>query len=220
MNVTGYQKLVLLVPNEDLQLLTETISDFPERTKIVGVTEFKGDGYLSQQVFKLQAYKYCDADIILFSDSDVFYHNPINLQDYIKGGKPEILHTPWAQVGDAIAWKEPTEKTLGFEVPSEGMRRHGMAFHKSTLINLNNFLPDLEKVVMMSERFSEFNLMTSYAMKMEPEEYNFISTDNWQYTEPICQQIWSHSKKDGDELQQKEYARTKQVIKDIFNEDI
>jgi hypothetical protein len=210
-NVTGYNNLVLLIPEKDKHDFDTRI--LPERTLIYYI-EDKSPGWLYQQVCKLQAYKYCYADYIMFSDSDCFFTYPINLQYFIKDGRPEILYTDWGKVGDAICWKEPTEAFMKEPVPYEMMRRNCLIYHRSTLINISEYEPDMEKVVMNSKRFSEFNAMSAYAYKYEREKYNFINTDDWKYTEPKSVQVWSHcSKKEGvSEVHLREYIRTLETI--------
>lgn len=219
MNVTGYNKLVLLVPNEDLELLTETITTFPERTKVVSVTE-KSPGYLFQQCCKLNAHKYCDSDFIIYFDSDFFIDTLIDLQRVINAGKPEVLYTHYSKVESAIIWKEPTEKMLGLPVEYEMMRRLGQCVHRSTLVSISEMFPNLEDDVMSSELFSEFNFINAWSYNYDKEKYKWTNTDDWVYEPAMGVQIWSHSKEDGDELQRGQYLRTKEVIKQIFNEDI
>lgn len=213
-NVTGYNNVVLLIPENDKELFDTR--QLPPRTLIHYVKEY-GNGYIMQQVFKLGAFKYCSAEFILFSDSDCLFDHPINLQEYVSDGKPEILYTDWSKVGDAICWKEPTESILGEEAPFEGMRRNCMILHKSTLGNISLWRPDLEKTVMGMKSFSEFNLMSNYAYKYERDNYNFVNTDDWTYVPPKGIQVWSWADKDSDLLHCQEYVRLLESIMVCFN---
>jgi len=210
-NVTGYNNLILLIPEKDKHDFDTR--QLPERTLIFYIDD-KSPGWLYQQVCKLEAYKYCNADYIMFSDSDCFFTYPINLQDFIKEDKPEILYTDWEKTGDAICWKEPTEKFMKEHVPYEMMRRNCLIYHRSTLMNISEYEPNIEDVVMSSRRFSEFNVMSAFAHKYEREKYNFINTDDWKYTEPKAIQVWSHaSKKEGvSEVHLREYIRVLETI--------
>lgn len=210
-NVTGYNNIILLIPEKEKHDFDTR--QLPERTLIHYIEEY-GKGWLFQQVCKAQAYKYSYADYIMFSDSDCFFTYPINLQDYIQDDKPEILYTDWEKVGDAICWKEPTERFIGEPVSHERMRRNNQIIHRSTLVGISNFAPDLEKVIMRSPRFSEFNAIAAYAHKYENDKYKFINTDNWKYVPPLSEQCWSHgSKRDGaSETHLREYIRTLETI--------
>lgn len=213
-NVTGYNNVVLLIPNADKDLFDTR--ELPPRTLIHYVDD-SGNGYLRQQVFKLQAHKYCDAEFVLFADSDCFWDHKIDLQEFVADGKPEILYTDWSKVGDAICWKEPTEKVLGEEAPFEGMRRNCMIVYKKTLENISLWRPNIETTVMNMKAFSEFNLISNYAYKFEKQNYSFVNTDDWEYVPPKGIQVWSHSDKNGDDLHKTEYIRLLESIMVCFD---
>lgn len=215
-NVTGYKNIRLLIPEKDKHEFDTR--DLPPRTYIHYVDD-KEPGYLYQQVCKLQAYKYSEADFTLFTDSDAFWPRPINIQTLIKGGKPEILFTDYKQLPDAIIWKEPTERLVGSPVEFEYMRRLPLVYHNSTLAAINKWKPDLEELVMNSERFSEFNLIGAYAAKFEKEKYTWTNTDNWTYVESPANQVWSHASKEpgADELHLREYIRTLETLLKAFD---
>lgn len=215
-NVTGYQNIILLIPQDDKELFDTR--HLPERTHVFYVADY-GNGWIRQQYFKMTAHNYSYAEYIMFTDSDCFFDHPINLQDFIVDDKPEILYTDWLKTGDAIAWKTPTEVFMKEPVPFEFMRRNQLIYHRSTLLNISVFEPNLENMIMNSEKFSEFNCIGAYAFRNEKEKYTFINTDNWEYVEPKATQVWSHaSKEDGaDELHLKEYIRILEAILKAFN---
>lgn len=212
-NVTGYNKVILLIPEHEKDLFDTR--ELPDRTEIHYVKD-EGKGWLRQQYFKLTAYKYSFAEFILFSDSDCFFDHPIDLQEFVKDGKPEILYTDWAKVGDALCWKAPTEKVMGEIVPFEFMRRNCMIYYRATIENLHKWRPNLERSIMEAAngRFSEFNLLGAYAYKFERDNYTFINTDDWTYVDPKAIQIWSHGNKDdgASEVHLREYIRILESI--------
>jgi hypothetical protein len=213
-NVTGYNNLILLIPVRDKNNFDT--SNLPDRTLIHYVDD-SGNGYLKQQVLKLQAYKYSFADYIMFSDSDVIFDHSINLQDFVSDDKPEILYTHYDKVESAFIWKKPTEDFLKEPVDFEFMRRNNLIYHRSTLENISNYEGNLEYIVMNSERFSEFNLMGAYAFKFEKEKYNFINTDEWAYTEPKGIQLWGWAENGSkDATHVYEYQRTLDVLNKVF----
>ena len=218
-NVTGYNNIVILIPEKDRHSFDTRI--LPKRTLVHYIPEPSKtplEGYLFQQVCKLKAHNYSSADYILFSDSDVIFDRKIDLNDYITEGKPEILYTDWSKVGQAICWKQPTETIMAEPVLWEFMRRNCLVYHRSTLVNINEWQPNLEYIVMQSERFSEFNLIGAYAFKNEPEKYNFINTDNWEYTDPKGIQLWSWAEKNNNQIEHLvEYERSLKVINEVLN---
>jgi len=191
-NVTGYNNLILLIPEKNKD--TFDTRDLPERTLVHYVPD-EGNGWLRQQYFKMTAHKYCFSEYIMFSDSDCFFTYPVNLQDVIKDDKPEILYTAWDKVGDAICWRKPTEAFIKEPVSHERMRRNQMCFHRSTLVAISEYEPNIEKIIMGSERWSEFNALAAFAFKYEHEKYKWTDTAEWTYVPALAEQVWSHSSK-------------------------
>lgn len=218
-NVTGYNKLCILVPCEDKIAFDRMFprKNLPKKTDVSIITEY-GNRYLFQQLCKMQAYKYCNSEYILFTDSDCLFDKPVNFQDIVKGGKPEILYTDYSKVEGAICWKEPTEKFMGEKVKWEYMRRNFLVYHKSTLEAIAKGYLDLEDIVMSSDRFSEFNCLGAYAFKNERKKYSFVNTDTWEYVEPLGIQLWSWFDKNSTE--DNHIIETKKVldaINSVFN---
>ncbi len=218
-NVEGFVNIILVVPREDADEIIDLIGFFRGESGNINlrlIDEY-GDGYLFQQVCKMNAWKYSKSDYILFADSDCIFDHPINLQDYVKDGKSEILYTPWEQVGDAQCWRDPTEEFMGEQVDFEFMRRNCLIYHRSTLEAISLQYQNLEEYIMSSGRFSEFNAIGAWAFKNEKEKYNFVNTNNWEYTPPLAIQLWSHFDKDGDGIHQEEHKRAIGTINNALN---
>jgi len=189
-NVTGYNNVIILIPEADRSIFDTR--QLPDRTLIHYVKEY-GSGYLYQQACKIQGHKYSNANFIMFSDSDLIFDHPIDLQTFISDGKPEILYTSYDKVGDAICWKHPTETFIKEPQEFEFMRRNALIYHRSTLEAINQYALNLEYDIMNSERFSEYNAIGAYAFKYEREKYNFVNTDTWEYVRPKAVQYHSYT---------------------------
>lgn len=194
-HVTGYDNIHILVPKTQIAQFREQFKSLPDRTIVHEVNEY-GSGYMYQQVCKMQAHKYSDASFIMFSDSDLIYDHDINLQSFIETRKPEILYTSYDKVGDAKCWKEPTEAFIKDPQEYEFMRRNNLIYHRSTLEAIEQYEPNLEYIVMNSQRFSEFNAIGAFAWKFERDKYNFVNTDTWSYVRPKAVQYHSYSEWD------------------------
>lgn len=214
-NVSGFRNIVIIIPEHEAELFK---SVFDKKTlngrAIVVYIKEKNPGYLWQQVCKMEAYMYSDADFIMYWDSDCFAHKKLNVQDLLVDDKPEILYTPYEKVGDAVVWREITESVMGEKVDFEFMRRFPLMYHRSTIAKINFWKPSLETIIMGSNRFSEFNFLGAYAFKYEKDKYRFVNTDDWVYTDPPCTQIWSHATKQSgtDEIHLREYIRALETI--------
>ena len=192
-HVTGYDNIVIIVPIEEKGFFESL--ELPINTKVIGVKE-SGNGYLFQQVCKIQAHKYCDSEFIFFADSDCIFDHDINIQDFVADSKPEILYTHYDKVGNAICWKKPTEDFIKEPVEYEFMRRNCLIYHRNTLENIAIYEPNLEHIIMSSERFSEYNAIGVYAWKYEKDKYSFVNTDTWEYVRPKAVQYHSYTEWD------------------------
>lgn len=217
-NVSGYNNIILLIPEDEKH-------DFdtrwlPERTLIHYVHEYgqEGSGWFFQQWLKMSAHRYSHADYIMYSDSDCLFDHPINLQDFVADGKPEILYTSWDKVGQASVWRKPTEAFMKEPVEFERMRRNCLIYHRSTLVWIEEYAPDLEKMIMGSEHFSEFNCISSFAWKYQKDKYTWINTDDWTYVPAKALQVWSHASKEegSDTLHLTEYIRVLESVLKAF----
>jgi len=187
--VSGHSEVVVAIPEWDMELFDEVMHGIEIDVIVVPVQEY-GDGYLYQQFVKMIAYQFCTEDYIMFVDSDCIFTGPVDISPS-ENYRPEILMTDYANVGDAICWKEPTERWIGCSVNYEYMRRIPLVYRSVTLETLHKSRPDLEQEIMGSGRFSEFNAMGIWAHLNEPENYKFIDTAHWEYTPHIARQFWS-----------------------------
>lgn len=218
LNVKGNYDVLLMLDNG--HELPDHFKEVLNNVRVVYV-ERDGNGYLWQQICKLNANKYTNSEYILYSDSDVIFDHEINIDDFISDGKPEILYTDYSKVDGAIIWKKPTEDFMKESVQYEFMRRNNCIYHRSTLESIWNYEPNLKYIVLNSERFSEFNVLGAYAFKFENDKYNFVNTDNWEYTPPKGQQLWSWFDKDSkDGVHVYEFNRALEVINSCFGLDL
>ena len=188
--LTGYNKIIIVIPEQDRNLLKhELIDDL--NCEVNFVNEY-GKGYIYQQFIKMTAHKYCASKFILYSDSDLIFNTKINLGNFINDEKPEILYTDYLKVGDAICWKEVTEKFIGREIKYEFMRRLPLIYHRSTIVEINENY-DIEDTVMnkFRDRFSEFNSIGAWIYYNEADKYKLINTADWSYVPAMGKQFWS-----------------------------
>lgn len=226
-NVTGYRRVVLLIPLGDMVLFNERVIIPSGLSVMIDFVDEYGNGYLFQQWCKISAHNYTDADFILFADSDCIFDKKIDISEYVASGKPDLLYTDYLKVGAAICWKAPTEAFIKTVQDYEFMRRNCLIYHRSTLEAIEKYEPNLEYNIMSSNSFSEFNAIGAFAFQYEKEKYNFINTDSIgidptiQNVQPLAIQLWSYADKNNrDKFHQTEYARTRKVIKEVFNEEI
>jgi hypothetical protein len=153
------------------------------------------EGYLYQQEVKLRAFIYVDTEYVLFMDCDCIFTDYVNLDSFLKDGKPTLLKTPYEDIPEVMFWKTTTEDAIGFEVNFEYMRRNGLCYRTETIMNLwgdfsIRFLPKLK--IARNRQFSEFNLIGAYIEKYEENLYNIVNTRDEIPYHPV-KQFWSYS---------------------------
>jgi len=203
-NLVGWSEIVICIPTGQESLLSHLTSE-----KVVTCKIYKDD-YLGQQISKLKAHEHCKGDYILYVDSDVIFKPNANVADYLYDNKPIILKAKYDSVGDAICWKNPTEKLFKENIEFEYMRRAPQLFYKSTIEMFNDSFPDIENYIISQpcRMFSEFNSLGFYAEKMQNDDYYIIDVTNGvpEYlSKNNAHQYWSWSNLTKDEeLQIKE----------------
>lgn len=188
-NLVGWSEIVICIPKGQEHLLNHLTNE-----KIVTCKSYKDD-YIGQQISKLESYKYCKNELILFVDSDVIFKKGAKVNDFFDNNKPVILYDKYENVGDAICWKPITEKLFREEIRYEFMRRSGQLFYKSSLENIAKHFPNLEDYAISQpyRQFSEFNIMGFYCFKNEKEKYKFIDISKEVAPVTHCKQFWSWS---------------------------
>jgi len=169
-NLTGWDEIVICIPTGQEHLLNHLTAE-----RVV-LSSIYNDDYIGQQISKLEAYKHCKGEYILFVDSDLAFYEGADVNDYFIDNKPVLLYDKYENVGEAICWKAITEKLFDENIHFEFMRRAPQLFNKSTLERFADKFPDIENYAVSQphRQFSEFNALGFFAWKYEQETYKFI----------------------------------------------
>ena len=173
---------------------------FKGHRKVVEVHGESHNGYLEQQIKKVHADEYTDADYILITDSDTLFNQPVTPESFMRDGKPMWFYTPWnddmlAHPGTR-AWFDVMTEFMGEEPPAEMMRRQPFMFPREVLMSFRNFCAikhgkNIDDYVMSKGRFSEYNVMGFYFWKHHHDKFSWINTDE-ECPPPLIRQFWSH----------------------------
>lgn len=188
---SGYEEIVIVVPDHDLEEL-KTFATNGE--KLFGVQEY-GEGYLFQQMIKMNAHNFTECEYIQYTDSDCIFHTPTKPDDYFQDGKPVMLKTRYGNLEGAEMWRSVVYDALGFLPDWEYMRRHMLIYHRETLMNIQKIFPKMNDYVMTrpGRHFSEFNVMGAFADKYEPERYVWKDTATTEFVPEKLKQFHSYS---------------------------
>lgn len=169
----GFRDIHIVVPQgqaEHLKHLTlEKIHECP----------IYGDDYLGQQITKLMADTYTDADFILHIDSDTVFTQDVTPDTFVVDGKPIIYHEPYSKVG-LEPWYPVVSEVLGWAPENEFMRRFPFVYPRWIYKLLRGYIE--EKYSMSFEQyvvnrpyrsFSEFNIIGEYAWKKHHDQFEW-----------------------------------------------
>jgi len=203
---TGFREVVVLFPRAE----RAAIDGMGLTRERVIFTDDHGDGYLYQQVCKLQADRYTDADFVCHVDSDCIFQGPASPETYFTEGRPQLLHVSYAALGGegAACWRAGTERALGRPVELEFMRRMPLVYPRAAYAGFRGFLErthgtPLEPFLMGSPpdaRPSEFNWLGAWCWFHMHDGFHWVDT----LSEPLppnpLRQYWSHSFLDDREM--------------------
>lgn len=187
---TGFDDVVIVVPPTDV----EECKTFATQERVVGYGEY-GEGYLFQQMIKVNAHNFTKCDFIHYVDSDCIFRTPTTPLDYFDGDKPWMYKTRYGNLEGAEVWKEVTSSAIGFPVEWEYMRRHGLVYHRRTLMKIQELYPKINDYIMSrpARHFSEFNFMGAFAEFYEPNDYIWKDTATNEFIPERLKQFWSYS---------------------------
>lgn len=158
-------------------------------------------GYMGQQVSKLYADHYTDAENIVMMDSDSVFNQPVTPDLWFRDGKPIWMMTPMNKVSpDAVAaWAPVLEKFFGIAPSYEFMRRIGQCIPRWALAAFREYCRaqhgcSLEDYIMRQpgKEFSEFNCIGAYLHGNHHDRIHWHNTETDGVPPSVVSQFFSH----------------------------
>jgi hypothetical protein len=169
-----------------------------DKFKIIPVPNFNDNmDYFGQQITKLYADVYTNAEYIMFVDSDcVFYDNfDIQKEMFDKDKKVILLVEKWENLPKMYdVWKTFLQ-VCDFKTEFEFMRRMPLIYPSKIFKNLRDYISAKYKIkfteaclqiynstniYLPHKYFSEFNLLGAYSYIYEPNYFNFMKQNEAQ----------------------------------------
>lgn len=159
-------------------------------------------GYLYQQVIKMHADTYTDADYILVTDSDTLFTEPVSPESFMVDGKPIWLYTPWTPEmlahSGTKAWHDCMQEFFGVTPHAELMRRQPFMFPRHVLQSLREFCyhrhgVSIEDYVMSRGSFSEWNVLGFHCWLHHRDDFHWIDTSVDPLPPLRVHQFWSQT---------------------------
>jgi hypothetical protein len=192
-HVTGHRRIIVAIPEGEVHLLSHLTAE-----TVIEVPDLE-DGYLGQQLTKLEAWRHTDADAIIFWDSDVVAMEPIDIHaEYFQDGKPIMYKTRYSSLPKDVPWQAITEKAVGFKVEWEYMRRMPLVYWRQTIENCHDDMlfthgKDMKDYLreQPSGAFSEFNYIGAITDHFAAHHYTIIDTESVTMPPNKVAQFWS-----------------------------
>ncbi|NJP88833.1 hypothetical protein HCN51_05070 [Nonomuraea sp. FMUSA5-5] len=156
------------------------------------------DDYLGQQVTKLHADDYTDAQLICHLDADMMIDRPCDPGLLMAGRRIRLVCLPVSALGRHRPWTGPTERFLGrpvehdymrvppFVYPRElypAVRAHCRAVHGMSVEAYVTSRPP--------RGFSEFNVLGAGAHLWLPDRFAFVDERSPDRPPALCRWYWS-----------------------------
>ncbi len=191
---TGFRKVMIVVP----QASRERMDRVPDGGAEIRTCPDFRDDYLGQQVSKLFADEYTDAEFICHVDSDCIFHQPCSPEHLFADHRPEIWMTPYAEFRWPGPWQRSTERFLGCSVEYNFMRRQPQLYPRwlygalrDHALGLHGLPLDRYVTAQGPRGFSEFNALGAYAFLHHKDQFSWRQTHPEDSPNNMCTSYWS-----------------------------
>jgi hypothetical protein len=191
----GFKEVVVALPEASRPWLVHR--PLPSDVRMVYVKNC-ADDYLGQQVSKLYADQFIDADFIVHVDADCMFKQATCPELLLPDGRPRIYTRPIAELGRHYPWRLPTEAFLGEQVALDFMQQPPFIYPRWLYPALRRYCVErhgmeLDDYVLSrpARGFSEFNVLGGYALRHHPAEFSFPPMVAPQAADACCDWYWS-----------------------------
>jgi hypothetical protein len=190
----GFRRVILVVPESSVERLGRFELPYDE----LHVCPTYRDDYLGQQVTKLTADLYTDADHICHVDSDCIFRCAVTPEDLLEGDRLRTFMISYDRLPRSVPWRQVTQAFLDRDVEFEFMQRQPQAFPRWVYPALRAHAEarhgsTIEEYVLSRPHrgFSEFNALGAFAYYEHRKRFAWVDLTNGSAAEPLCKAYWS-----------------------------
>ena len=177
--VIGFRRVVLVIEEADP---APDVLAFVEIKRCRNYRDYHACNYWGrggQQIEKLRAWHYTDAERVIYVDSDLVFVRPVDVQTdpCISLEKPLVIWRMWKDAGEARKWYLPTKMVLRFEPPGECMARFPFVFPRWFLQEYWRYMGEITNSDEWLQVFAhpqEFNGLGNYAMARHADKFTLL----------------------------------------------
>ncbi|MFG2910271.1 hypothetical protein ACGF13_35135 [Kitasatospora sp. NPDC048286] len=197
---SGHRQVVVVVPRSSLERMEPSAIE-STGARLSTCRDYTDD-YLGQQITKLHADRYTDADMILHLDSDQVFTAPCELTARLfDHGRPRMAFDSGGTRPESDGWRRCPTTFYGEQVRADvteppplivprhvyaGLRAHCRDAHGQSI-------GDYAHAAGFG-RFCEFALLRGFALTREPERYTWVDTARHGRLLPECRSFWSRAR--------------------------
>jgi hypothetical protein len=191
----GFSEIVVVLPQSSRRWLDR--SPLPRAVRVEYCPTYRDD-YLGQQVTKLFADTYVDANFIVHVHADCIFTRPTSPLDLHPDGRPIVVTKRLAQLGRTYPWRTATQAFLGCEILHDFMQQPPFAYPRWLYPMIREHClvkhgAPLDTYILSRppRGFSEFNVLGAYAWLRHRPLFDFRDAGSREAPAPCCDWHWS-----------------------------
>lgn len=199
MFVTGHRQVVVVVPRASLPRVTAPALLFRAGVRVRACGDH-ADDYLGQQITKLHADQYTDADVIVHLDSDQVFVSFCDLRERLfEGGRPRTSFDTSDRRAVTDGWRRCPEVFFGQWIDWDLTPPPPLVLPRHIYPALRGYCRRRHGVSMYTyaqatppDRFCEVALLRGFALLNEPAGYTWVDVRHSDLL-PECRTFWSRA---------------------------
>lgn len=196
--VTGYRQVVVVLPRASLARVGGGVIPASPRVRMCTCPDY-ADDYLGQQLTKLQADCFTDAQTIVHLDSDQIFVAPCELSDRLfDGGRLRVAFSSGGRP-ETDGWRRSPAEFLGRPVLVDLTTPPPLALPRDVYAAVRDLCQRIHQrsiadyvLTTRSDRLCEVALLRACALTTKPERYAWIDADRHELV-PECRSFWSRT---------------------------
>jgi hypothetical protein len=197
--VSGYRRVVVVVPRASLARLDVAVPGSGANIVVRSCGDFLDD-YVGQQVTKLHADLYTDADIIFHLDSDQVFLAACDLRERLfDSGRLKMSFDRSCRRPAMDGWRRCPESFFRQAIPWNlatppplAVPRHIYAAVRDCCLKNHGRTISDYAFATAADRFCEMALLRGFAMLEEADEYRWVDAEHSELI-PECRNFWGRS---------------------------
>lgn len=180
---SGFSEVVIATPTASLDAIGAVVAEF----KFASLKECTATpvDFIGQQITKMTANRYTDADMIVHVDSDCVFTKETRPEQLRRNGRPIMYYAPYQYFYEHnfnMPWQTVTSQFLRRQVEHEFMRQFPLSYPRTLYDDLSNWYEEtyqeaIENIIhrVHGDYFSEFNLMGSFSFYNDKRYHEFVN---------------------------------------------